>query len=121
MRPFNPFYPCRLASLFLAPANCADPESLMPSDSSNDNAERNGSQGPDAHGEAALLLVESLVHGLIAQEVITVAHAVEIVDVAAEVKAEVGIERSESPAELRKSLDLLDAIGSSLRRDLSPE
>lgn len=39
----------------------------------------------DAHGQAALLLVESLVHGLIARSVISVTEAVEIVDVAAEV------------------------------------
>lgn len=45
--------------------------------------------GPDAHGQAALLLVESLIHGLLARRLITVADAVEIVDVAAEVKVDV--------------------------------
>ena len=39
----------------------------MSSDSSNDNGER---RIPDAHGQAALLLVESLIHGLIARKVI---------------------------------------------------
>lgn len=90
----------------------------MPSDNSNDNAEREASHAPDAHGQAALLLVESLVHGLIARDLITVADAVEIVDVAAEVNADVGSDVGDSPARLRKSLGLLDAIGSSLRRDM---
>lgn len=90
----------------------------MPSDSSNDNADRHASHGPDAHGEAAMLLVESLVHGLIARDVISVADAVEIVDVAAEVKADVGRELGDSPTDLRRSLSLLNAISSSLRRDV---
>ena len=45
-----------------------------------------------------MLLVESLIHGLIARSVISVAEAVEIVEVAAEVKTEIaeelGIRRS---------------------------
>lgn len=93
----------------------------MPADSSNDNVQRPALHVADAHGQAALLLVESLVHGLIARALITVADAVEIVDVAAEVKADVGDDRGETPVQMRKSLDLLDAIGSSLRRDMSPE
>lgn len=38
---------------------------------------------PDAHGQAEMLLVESLIHGLIARSVISVADAVEIVEIAA--------------------------------------
>lgn len=90
----------------------------MPTDCSKDNAERHASHTPDAHGQAALLLVESLIHGLIAQQVITVADAVEIVDVAAEVKADLGHDRGEPGDQLHQSLDLLVAISSSLRRDL---
>lgn len=93
----------------------------MSSDSSNDNVAGDVSRSPEPHGQAALLLVESLVHGLIARDVITVADAVEIVDVAVEVKADMGIERGEPPAQLRRSLDLLDAIGDSLRRDISSD
>ena len=91
----------------------------MSSDSSNDNTARSASAVPDAHGQAALLLVESLVHGLIERELISVADAVEIVDIAAEVQADLGSEPGEAASRPRKSLDLLDAIGSSLRRDLA--
>lgn len=90
----------------------------MPSDSSNDNMQGQVPHEPDAHGHAAMLLVESLVHGLIARDVITVTDAVEIVDVAAEVKADFGAEQGESPANLRKSLGLLTAISTSLRADI---
>lgn len=81
----------------------------------NDNAA--AVHGPDAHGQAALLLVESLIHGLLERRLITVADAVEIVDVAVEVKADIGGDLGDSPANLRKSLSLLAAISSSLVRD----
>lgn len=89
----------------------------MRSDSSNDNGDV-GPQEADAHGEAAMLLVESVVHGLIARDVITVADAVEIVDVAAEVKADTANEHGSPLTNAQKSLGLLKAISSSLRRDL---
>ena len=73
---------------------------------------------PDAHGQAAILLTESLIHGLIAGNVITVADAVEIVAAAAEVKEEIGEELGDSPATLQRSLALLDSIRLSLARDL---
>ena len=82
----------------------------MPSETSTND--------PDAHGQAAILLVESLIHGLIARDVITVADAVEIVDIASEVRADTADDGGESPAEQRKSLDLLQAISASLGRDL---
>lgn len=89
----------------------------MPSKIINDNADVDSVHGPDAHGQAALLLAESLVHGLIARKVLSVTDAVEIVDIAAEVKAEVAGDLGDSPANLRKSLGLLGAISASLRRD----
>ena len=73
---------------------------------------------PDAHGQAALLLVESLIHGLIARSVITVADAVEIVGVATDVKAEISADPGDTPATRRKSLDPLSAISMSLAHDL---
>ena len=72
---------------------------------------------PDAHGQAALLLVESLIHDLVARAVISVDEAIEIVEVAAEVKAEVAADLGDSPATMRHSLALLEAIGRSLRGD----
>ncbi|MFN3538379.1 MAG: hypothetical protein ACK4Y4_13125 [Brevundimonas sp.] len=90
----------------------------MPSDSSNDNGERHASGGPDAHGHAALLLVESLIHGLIARKVITVRDAVECVEVAAEAETEIQAERHAAPASQRQSAAILGAIGASLSYDL---
>jgi hypothetical protein len=72
---------------------------------------------PDAHGQAALLLVESLIHDLVARAVISVDEAVEIVQVAADVKAEVAAELGDSPATMRHSLTLLESIVLSLRGD----
>lgn len=76
---------------------------------------------PDAHGQAAMLLVESLLHGLIARSVISVEEAVEIVDLAAEVKAEVAAELGDSPGTLRRSLALLESISLSLKGDAPDE
>ena len=72
---------------------------------------------PDAHGQAALLLVESLIHDLVGREVISVEEAIEIVQVAAEVKAEVAADLGDSPATMRHSLALLETIVLSLRGD----
>ena len=94
----------------------------MVEETSNDNyVARTPAAGrePDAHGQAAMLLVESLIHGLIAKSVIGVADAVEIVEVAAEVKKEIGADLGDSPATMQKSLDLLAAISTSLENDLS--
>lgn len=73
---------------------------------------------PDAHGQAAMLLTESLIHGLIARKVITVAEAVEIVGAAAEVKEEIAEDLGDSPATMQRSLALLGSIQSSLTNDL---
>lgn len=75
-------------------------------------------RGPDAHGQAAMLLVESLLHSLVAQSVISVGDALEIVDTAAEVKEGVAEEMGDSPANMQKSLSLLAAIHASLLNDL---
>jgi hypothetical protein len=73
---------------------------------------------PDPHGQAAMLLVESLIHGLVSRSVISLEEAVEIVEIAAEVKAEIAIDLGDSPEALRRSLTLLESISSSLRRDV---
>ena len=83
------------------------------------HAHRAGAE-PDAHGQAAMLLVEGLIHGLIGRSVITVADAVEIVEVSADVKADIGEELGDSPATLEKSLALLGAISASLKPDIAP-
>ena len=77
-----------------------------------------GSCGPDARGQAAILLVESLIHALIARSVISIDDAVEIVSVAAEVQREVIDEASDPRATQDKALDLLQGIQASLSIDL---
>jgi hypothetical protein len=73
----------------------------------------------DAHGQAALLLVESLIHGLIEAQVLSVVEAIEIVDVATEVKIERGRGHSELPPNLQSSIGLLQNISASLRFDVA--
>ena len=73
---------------------------------------------PDAHGQAAMLLVESLIHGLVSRSVISVEEAIEIVEIAAEVKAEIAIDLGDSPEALHRSLTMLESISSSLRQDV---
>jgi hypothetical protein len=75
---------------------------------------------PDPYGQAAMLLVESLIHGLVARSVISTQDAVDIVDTAAEVKVEMAIDIGEAPETLKRSLALIESIGSSLRHDLPP-
>ena len=73
---------------------------------------------PDAHGQAAMFLVESLIHGLIDSKAMTVAGAVEVVDIAAEVQADVAADAGADPVLVRKSVELLEAISASLSRDV---
>lgn len=77
-----------------------------------------GRPDPDAHGQAAMLLVESLIHGLVSRSVISTQDAVDIVDTAAEVKAEMAIDIGEAPETLLRSLSLIESIGNSLQQDL---
>lgn len=88
---------------------------------SNDNqpARARGDQRtPDAMGQAAILLVESMLHGLIARNVITVADAVEMVEIAVEVKEECAAELGDTEAVMERSLALLGSIHASLSGDL---
>lgn len=73
---------------------------------------------PDAHGQAAMLLVESLIHGLVSKSVLSVADAVEIVDTAVEVKIEIAMDLGDSPQTLRESVAMLESISTSLRNDI---
>ena len=85
----------------------------------NDSARADGHlRGPDAHGQAAMLLVESLIHGLIARSTLTVRDAVDIVAVATEVKEDVAADLGDSPANMEKSLNILRAVHDSLGNDL---
>ena len=92
----------------------------MAKDTSNDNnlLPADAEISPDAHGHAAILLVESLIHGLIARSVISVAEAVEIVNIAADVREIVALDQGQPPSAIQKSRTLLDNISKSLKFDI---
>jgi hypothetical protein len=71
----------------------------------------------EPYGHAALLLAESLIHGMIANSSLTVAQAIEIVEIAAEVKQDAADDVGDTPA-TRQSLRLLNSISASLKHDL---
>lgn len=50
-----------------------------------------GSGPTDSHGRAALLLVESLIHALVEKAQLTRAEAIEIIDIAVDVEAELAL------------------------------
>lgn len=74
---------------------------------------------PDAHGQAALLLTESLLHMLVENRSLTNSQAIEVVRIAAEVKVEVAVAAGESDGRMRESIALLSRMESSLKADRS--
>lgn len=72
---------------------------------------------PDAHGQAAILLVESLIHGLVERSIISTGDAIDIVEAAAEVKVDIATDIGESQGTMLRSLNLLNGIGDSLKID----
>ena len=92
----------------------------MAEDAVNDDSRLDDMQihGLDPYGRAAILLVESLIHGLVARSVLTVSEAIEITDIAADVRSEIAADQREPAVTTRKSLLLIESIGRSLRLDL---
>jgi len=72
---------------------------------------------PDAHGQAALLLTESLIHRLVENRGLTNSEAVDVVHTAAVVKVEVAEAAGESKARMNESLALLARMEDSFRAD----
>ncbi len=72
---------------------------------------------PDAHGQAALLLAESILHALVERGVMTTSEAALAVRVAAEVKRDVAAAIGESKRRMEASLALLAAIEASFETD----
>lgn len=72
---------------------------------------------PDAHGQAALLLAESILHMLVDTSVLTNAEAITTVVAACEVKTEVATAAGESVGRMKQSLELLNAMCASFRAD----
>lgn len=73
---------------------------------------------PDAHCQAAIVLVESLIHGLIDRNILSTADAVEIVDTAIEVQSTIVAEAIDDRPETKVSIRLLEAISASLSKDM---
>ena len=65
---------------------------------------------PDAHGQAALLLAESILHLLMEAGILTSEQAVDAVRTAAAVKVEAAEQSDESETQMRRSLGLLNRI-----------
>lgn len=74
--------------------------------------------GDPGLGEAALLLIESLLHGLIARAVLSTDEAIRIVDIAADTRRELADERDDDLSLSERSIGALLAIASSLRTDV---
>jgi hypothetical protein len=72
---------------------------------------------PDAHGQAALLLTESLLHMLVENGELTNAQAVDVVHTAAAVKVEVAEAAGESRARMLESLALLKRMENTFQAD----
>lgn len=72
---------------------------------------------PDAHGQAALLLAESILHALVDTAVLTNAEAVAVVTNATEVKREVAAAAGESIGRMQQSVDLLERMTESFEAD----
>jgi hypothetical protein len=86
------------------------------SDAANDDPAPPGS-APEPHGEAALLLVESLIHGLLARSSLSLPDALDIVQTAIDVQIEISDHRGGDPIILPTSVRLLSAIAQSLGLD----
>ncbi len=88
-------------------------------DSSNDGSEPTGSGMPPcggAHGQAALLLTESLMHCLVSKGALSREDFVEIVEGAAEVDHELRASGSSSPAD--ESGSLLSPLAAAFQKEL---
>ena len=72
---------------------------------------------PDPHGQAALLLVESLIHGLLERSVINIREAIEIVETADDVQVAVAEAADGHGAPMWRSHGLLTRILESLKVD----
>lgn len=72
---------------------------------------------PDAHGQAALLLAESILHALVDSGTLSNAEAIAVVRTAAEVKLEVATADGESKGRMNESLDLLARMATSFEAD----
>ena len=73
---------------------------------------------PERHGRAALLLVESLIHGLISRSALSVREAIEIIEAAADIERELLLDPTRAKLPISPSTTLLRPLANSLRYDL---
>lgn len=72
---------------------------------------------PDAHGQAALLLAESILHALVEAKTLSLEDALSVIATTCEVKVEVAALSGESHGRMEESLQLLKAISTSFAVD----
>ncbi|TPG39745.1 hypothetical protein EAH79_13685 [Sphingomonas koreensis] len=72
---------------------------------------------PDPHGQAALLLVESLIHGLLERAIISIGDAIDIVETAVSVQVDIAEAADGAGAPMWQSHARLNAILTSLEKD----
>lgn len=89
-----------------------DPITAMPS------ASNGAVDEPDAHGQAALLLAESILHALVETQTLTLDMALSAIQTTCEVKREVAERSGESSGRMHESLNLLEAISASFAVDV---
>lgn len=65
---------------------------------------------PDAHGQAALLLAEAILHALVETETISLEAALSVIQTTCEVKTELAERTGESEKRMKESLRLLRSI-----------
>jgi hypothetical protein len=90
--------------------------------SSNDNDAGRARRIPDPDhdplAQPAILLIESLIHGLVTRSIISVADALQITDLASKALSAAVHDGSDSPATMEQSLATLGAIRESFALDL---
>lgn len=72
---------------------------------------------PDAHGQAALLLAESILHALVESRTLSLADALSVIQTTCEVKIEVAEREGESSRRMHESLGLLLTMSKSFASD----
>lgn len=92
----------------------------MPSNDNHHETEKMGigSGIPDAHGQAALVLAESLIHVLIERKVLTVADSMDVLETAMEVQSDVAIAADGHGPRMWLSHALLSSMATSLKYDM---
>ena len=73
---------------------------------------------PDAHGQAALILAESILHALVDCGLLSADYAASVVQTACEVKSDVAAADGESFGRMHDSLALLARIAASFGADI---